>query len=71
MREIKIWGIIQDEEGSAIPYVCVRLLRKVQHNRHTVYKDVAKCWSDEGGRYAFQVSRERECVYKVVVIWSL
>lgn len=71
MDAIKIWGAIQDEEGHAIPCVCVRLLRKIEHNRRTLYKDVANCWSDEEGRYAFLVPRERERVYKVVVIWNL
>lgn len=71
MGEIKIWGIIHDEEGCAIPHVCVRLLRKIYHNRRTVYEDIEECYSDEEGRYAFLVPRERERVYKVVVIWNL
>lgn len=71
MDEIKIWGIIQDEEDRAIPYVCVRLLRKIQHNRRTIYEYIGECYSDEEGRYTFLVPRERERVYKVMVIWNL
>lgn len=71
MDEIKIWGIIQDEEGREIPYVWVRLLRKIHHNGRTIYENIGECYSDEEGRYIFLVPRERERVYKVVVIWNL
>lgn len=71
MNKVKIWGIIQDEEGCSIPYVYVRLLRKIKHNKYTHYQVVRECYADEKGYYVFYVPREKERVYKVVVIWNL
>lgn len=67
-KEIKIWGVVKDGMQHSMPYVSVKLLKKIQHNKRSYYEEIDRGWTDEAGYYTFFVQAAYYEVYKVVVL---
>lgn len=68
MKKAQLVGCVIDEEGNAVPHIHLYLLRQHIKNRHMTYVIEEDRYTDDTGRYVFEVPTEEVTNYKIIVV---